>query len=202
MLRCMTVPDAERRNHTIDYFRDLLREVPADAATALDVGCGEGFAARALAAGGLKVTAIDPDEPSLDLARGQDREGITYLEGDVMTADFLATTTSSPHSLCSTTCRLCPRSRGSRACSHPGECCSWWASRRRKCQAIWRETRRRSSPTRRAASRTASGSSRAQPCGRHPRRMRRCGRRRRAFCLAATFRRRLKWRYTLTWIKP
>src|SRR4249920_1212573 len=83
---CMTVPDAERRNHTIDYFRDLLKLVPADAATALDVGCGEGFAARALAAGGLEVTAIDPDAPSLDLARGQDREGITYLEGDVMTA--------------------------------------------------------------------------------------------------------------------
>ena len=82
----MTVPDAERRNHTIDYFRDLLKLVPADAATALDVGCGEGFAARALASGGLEVTAIDPDGPSLELARNQDRERITYIEADVMTA--------------------------------------------------------------------------------------------------------------------
>ncbi len=82
----MTIPDAERRNHTIDYFRDLLREVPADAATALDVGCGEGFAARALAEGGLEVTAIDSDAPSLALARAQASAGITYLDGDVMTA--------------------------------------------------------------------------------------------------------------------
>jgi 2-polyprenyl-3-methyl-5-hydroxy-6-metoxy-1,4-benzoquinol methylase len=81
----MTVPDADRRNHTIDYFRDLLPLVPAAASTALDVGCGEGFAARALAANGLTVTAVDPDGPSLNLARAQSQDGISYVEADVMT---------------------------------------------------------------------------------------------------------------------
>jgi 2-polyprenyl-3-methyl-5-hydroxy-6-metoxy-1,4-benzoquinol methylase len=84
----MTVPDAQRRNHTIDYFRELLPLIPSSARTALDVGCGEGFGARALAARGLAVTAIDPDEPSLELAKAQDSTGITYLDADVMTADL------------------------------------------------------------------------------------------------------------------
>ena len=82
------VPDAERRNHTIDSFRALLPLIPADARTALDVGCGEGFASRGLAARGLEVTAIDPDAPSLALAREQESQGITYVEADVMTADL------------------------------------------------------------------------------------------------------------------
>ena len=84
----MSVPDASRRNHTIDYFRELLPLIPGTARTALDVGCGEGFGARALAARGLAVTAIDPDEPSLEIARSQDSTGITYLNGDVMTAQL------------------------------------------------------------------------------------------------------------------
>ena len=84
----MTVPDEKRRNHTIDAFRPLLVQVPKGAGTALDVGCGEGFASRALAARGLEVTAIDPDAPSLALAREQETHGISYLEADVMTADL------------------------------------------------------------------------------------------------------------------
>lgn len=82
------VPDAERRNHTIDYFRELLPLVPDSARTALDVGCGEGFAARALAARGLTVTAVDVDAPSLALAREQDTARIDYVEADAMTADL------------------------------------------------------------------------------------------------------------------
>ena len=82
------VSDAERRNHTIDYFRGLLPLVPTGARSALDVGCGEGFASRALAARGLTVTALDLDVPSLALAREQHTEGIMYLEADVMTADL------------------------------------------------------------------------------------------------------------------
>ena len=78
------VADVERRNHTIDYFRDVLPLIPHTARTALDVGCGEGFAARALAGRGLAVTAIDPDAPSLALAREQSVAGITYVEGDFM----------------------------------------------------------------------------------------------------------------------
>jgi 2-polyprenyl-3-methyl-5-hydroxy-6-metoxy-1,4-benzoquinol methylase len=82
------VPDAQRENHTIRYFRELLPRVPAQARTALDVGCGEGFASRALAARGLHVTAIDTDPGSLVAARAQDTQGISYLDHDVLTADL------------------------------------------------------------------------------------------------------------------
>lgn len=82
------VPDADRRNHTIDYFRELLPLIPTSARTALDVGCGEGFAARELAVRGLTVTALDVDAPSIALAREQDCAGITYVEADFMTAEL------------------------------------------------------------------------------------------------------------------
>lgn len=82
------VPDERRRNHTIDAFRPLLGLVPPGARTALDVGCGEGFASRALAARGLAVTGVDLDTASIEAAREQDTAGITYLEADVMTADL------------------------------------------------------------------------------------------------------------------
>ena len=82
------VADAERRNHTLDYFRELLPLIPDSARTALDVGCGEGFAARALAARGLTVTAVDLDEPSLEAGREQNTAGIEYRNADIMTADL------------------------------------------------------------------------------------------------------------------
>ena len=84
----MTVPDADRRNHTIDAFRPLVARIPAHARTALDIGCGEGFACRALAARGIAVTGIDLDTASLEAARAQDSHGITYLEADVLRADL------------------------------------------------------------------------------------------------------------------
>ena len=84
----MTVADADRRNHTIDAFRPLVAQIPAHARTALDIGCGEGFASRALAARGLAVTGIDPDRASLEAARAQNSHGITYLEADVLSADL------------------------------------------------------------------------------------------------------------------
>lgn len=79
------VPDDERSNHTIDAFRSLLSQIGDDARTALDVGCGEGFAARELARRGLDVLAVDLDETSLEAARAQDTTGIEYRR-----ADFLA----------------------------------------------------------------------------------------------------------------
>lgn len=82
------VPDADRRNHSINRLRELLPLVHTGARTALDVGCGEGFASRALAAKGLTVTGIDPDAASLAAARDQNTRGITYLEADLLTADL------------------------------------------------------------------------------------------------------------------
>ena len=82
------VPDAKRFNHTIQYQRKLLAHLPAGASTAIDAGCGEGIAARALAREGLTVVGIDEDAPSIERARAQWSEGITYVVGDVLTTDL------------------------------------------------------------------------------------------------------------------
>lgn len=82
------IPDHKRFNHTIKYQRELLARVPEGARTALDLGCGEGLAARTLAAAGMSVVAIDADAPSIERAQGQSTEGITYVLGDVLTADL------------------------------------------------------------------------------------------------------------------
>lgn len=79
------VPDAKRFNHTIKYQRELLADLPDGARTALDAGCGEGLASRTLARAGLSVVGIDLDEPSIERARAQWSEGITYIVGDVLT---------------------------------------------------------------------------------------------------------------------
>ena len=85
------VPDDDRWNHSIRYWRELLPQVPAHARTALDVGCGDGFASRSLAARGLTVTGIDPHAASIADARAQGGEGVTYVQDDVMTAELAPT---------------------------------------------------------------------------------------------------------------
>lgn len=76
------VPDDQRWNHNIRYQRELFQTIPPRARTALDVGCGEGFAARALAHRGLEVTGVDLDSASIERAGKQDCHGVTYLCGD------------------------------------------------------------------------------------------------------------------------
>ncbi len=78
----------DRWNHNIHYHPLILRAVPAGCPNALDVGCGEGMLARQLHAVVPRVTAIDLDEPSIDLARQQPSAGIEYLLGDVLTYPF------------------------------------------------------------------------------------------------------------------
>jgi SAM-dependent methyltransferase len=56
-------------DHNDHYHRLLLRQVPRDAVTALDVGCGTGRFARRLAAVGLEVDALDPSEQVITAAR-------------------------------------------------------------------------------------------------------------------------------------
>lgn len=82
------VPDDKRFNHTIRYQSMLLADLPQSAKTAIDAGCGEGLAARTLARAGLTVTGIDADEPSIDRARAQWSDGITYVVGDIFTTDL------------------------------------------------------------------------------------------------------------------
>ncbi|WP_049576449.1 class I SAM-dependent methyltransferase [Streptomyces sp. SBT349] len=56
-------------DHNDHYHRLLLRRVPADARTALDVGCGTGRFARRLAARGIEVDAVDPSRETVEAAR-------------------------------------------------------------------------------------------------------------------------------------
>ena len=80
--------DDARWNHSIHYWRKLEQWIPDGPGRALDVGTGEGFVARDLAARKWTVTAIDSDHDSIESAREQDTNNITYIEGDVMTADL------------------------------------------------------------------------------------------------------------------
>lgn len=61
-------------DHNAHYHSFLLRQVPAGARTALDVGCGHGAFAGKLAARGLAVTAVDrhvdAEVPGVDFRRG------------------------------------------------------------------------------------------------------------------------------------
>jgi len=82
------IPDHKRFNHTIHYQTPMLAEIPEGARTAIDAGCGEGLASRTLARAGLSVTGIDADEPSIERARAQWSDGITYVVGDVLTTEL------------------------------------------------------------------------------------------------------------------
>ncbi|MEU8781712.1 class I SAM-dependent methyltransferase [Streptomyces sp. NPDC048637] len=56
-------------DHNDHYHRLLLRHLPRDCRTALDVGCGTGRFARRLAGLGLDVHAVDPSAEVLAQAR-------------------------------------------------------------------------------------------------------------------------------------
>jgi 2-polyprenyl-3-methyl-5-hydroxy-6-metoxy-1,4-benzoquinol methylase len=76
-------------NHNIHYYPVVLREVPAGAQHALDVGCGDGLLARQLRRTVPHVTAIDADGPVLGLARQRGgTEEIDYRHGDFLRFPF------------------------------------------------------------------------------------------------------------------
>jgi SAM-dependent methyltransferase len=81
-------------NHNVHYYRLVLAAVPAGAARALDVGCGDGRLARELSRVVPQVVALDRHAPTLNRARAsevaQRRQGaggrIGYVLGDVLAA--------------------------------------------------------------------------------------------------------------------
>lgn len=79
-----------RWNLNIHYHRIFLDAIPDGAATALDVGSGDGLLAFDLAAKGLAVVGIDPDIASVERARANSAcsDRTTFLLGDVFTHPF------------------------------------------------------------------------------------------------------------------
>jgi SAM-dependent methyltransferase len=83
----LRVLDAERWNHNLHYTQLVLDTIRPGTRTALDVGCGEGTLTRALRRAVPHVTGLDPDAPSIALARAQDEPDapVDYVHGDLLT---------------------------------------------------------------------------------------------------------------------
>ncbi len=93
----MTCHDRERGcaneawNHNIHYHSILLRAVPANAQSALDVGCGEATLTRELVRRVPTVVGIDTDQRSIDEAKRQvGTAGAVYVVGDFLAHPFNA----------------------------------------------------------------------------------------------------------------
>lgn len=75
-------------NHNTYYHRALLRRLPRHCDRALDVGCGDGTFAHALAGRCDVVVALDPDAEQARTARGfcADRANVEVVHSDLLTA--------------------------------------------------------------------------------------------------------------------
>jgi len=80
--------DREQRwNHNIHYHRLVTDAIPTGAASALDVGTGDGVLAGELRSVVSDVTGIDLDQGVLARAEAA-HSGIAWIQADVMTHDF------------------------------------------------------------------------------------------------------------------
>jgi len=82
--------EPRRWNMNIHYHRVVLDAIPDGARTALDIGSGNGLLSFDLAARGLSVVGIDPDDPSIERARADPActDRTTFVHGDVFTYPF------------------------------------------------------------------------------------------------------------------
>lgn len=83
----MEVSTERRWNHNIHYHHLILDAVPADARSALDVGCGDGLLAAELRGVVPDVTGIDMDKAVLDSARAESA-AVSWVHGEAMTYQF------------------------------------------------------------------------------------------------------------------
>ncbi|MFI9592197.1 class I SAM-dependent methyltransferase [Nonomuraea sp. NPDC052265] len=70
-------------DHNDHYHRTMARLVPGGARTALDVGCGTGRFARRLAGLGIEVDAVDPAPEVIEAASAAPVDGVRFLCADV-----------------------------------------------------------------------------------------------------------------------
>ncbi len=69
-----------------DYPRELIDWIVATGGlkkgdAVADVGCGTGISSRALAARGLNVTGVEPNDAMLAFAKGEKQPNLTYVKG-------------------------------------------------------------------------------------------------------------------------
>jgi 2-polyprenyl-3-methyl-5-hydroxy-6-metoxy-1,4-benzoquinol methylase len=76
-------------NHNIHYHPLIIGALPPGCHHVLDVGCGEGLLARELSSVALQVTAIDCDAPTIALAMEQTPEvNVEYILDDFLAHPF------------------------------------------------------------------------------------------------------------------
>jgi ubiquinone/menaquinone biosynthesis C-methylase UbiE len=82
--------DTTPRERLTAAERALLRQVPAGAKRAMDVGCGDGVITRALAMRGVNVLGVDVSRGMLDLARERTPPSLSveYRLLDIMAGDL------------------------------------------------------------------------------------------------------------------
>lgn len=83
----LALADGRRWNHNIEYFPVVVGALPAGARRALDVGCGDGILCRRLAVAVPTVVGLDRDPASIDAAR-QQGGGPGYAVGDLLAPPF------------------------------------------------------------------------------------------------------------------
>ena len=77
-------------NHNIHYGLELLGSIPTGTTDALDVGCGEGWLVRELGRRVEHVVGIDIDEASIRAARGHvGIDNVEYVQGEFLTYPFV-----------------------------------------------------------------------------------------------------------------
>lgn len=76
-------------NHNNCYFPYLLRHVPSDTGTCLDIGCGKGELTALLAKKAKKVIAVDLADKMIEYARANNAAGnIEYICENILHMDF------------------------------------------------------------------------------------------------------------------
>ena len=86
----LALHDQEGWNHNNHYHRFLLKQLPAQCETALDIGCGTGEFSRLLAKRFERVVAIDLSPNMIEVAKQRSKQfsNIDFQVADVLHWEF------------------------------------------------------------------------------------------------------------------